>query len=73
MVCLIIPTVIALPLYLQTESEGTAAAASTKKNFIDQYFGVEFETSYPCDVPNNFIFYLTANLHIFKWCCFFPI
>lgn len=35
---------------LQTDSESGAASASTKKNFIDQYFGVEFETSYPCSM-----------------------
>lgn len=31
----------------QTESESGAASAAAKKNFIDQYFGVEFETTYP--------------------------
>lgn len=33
---------------METESEGGTAAAATKKNFIDQYFGVEFETSMKC-------------------------
>uniref|UniRef100_I3JSL2 Ubiquitin carboxyl-terminal hydrolase n=1 Tax=Oreochromis niloticus TaxID=8128 RepID=I3JSL2_ORENI len=33
---------------METESEGGAASASAKKNFIDQYFGVEFETSMKC-------------------------
>ncbi|XP_061878436.1 ubiquitin carboxyl-terminal hydrolase 14 [Entelurus aequoreus] len=31
---------------METESEG--ASASSKKNFIDQYFGVEFETTMKC-------------------------
>ena len=31
----------------KTDTESGAASASSKKNFIDQYFGVEFETSYP--------------------------
>lgn len=59
--------VIAPSFHLQTESEGSAAAAaSTKKNFIDQYFGVEFETSYPCDVRDNLIFNLSTNLQQFQ-------
>ncbi|KAF4116921.1 ubiquitin carboxyl-terminal hydrolase 14 [Onychostoma macrolepis] len=34
---------------LETVSDsGAAAAASKKKNFIDQYFGVEFETTMKC-------------------------
>ncbi|XP_069013721.1 ubiquitin carboxyl-terminal hydrolase 14 [Embiotoca jacksoni] len=33
---------------METDSETGAAAASAKKNFIDQYFGVEFETSMKC-------------------------
>uniref|UniRef100_A0A3B5AUP1 Ubiquitin carboxyl-terminal hydrolase n=1 Tax=Stegastes partitus TaxID=144197 RepID=A0A3B5AUP1_9TELE len=33
---------------METESESGAASASVKKNFIDQYFGVEFETSMKC-------------------------
>ncbi|KAF3858133.1 hypothetical protein F7725_011334 [Dissostichus mawsoni] len=33
---------------METESESAAASASTKKNLIDQYFGVEFETSMKC-------------------------
>uniref|UniRef100_A0A3Q0SQY4 Ubiquitin carboxyl-terminal hydrolase n=1 Tax=Amphilophus citrinellus TaxID=61819 RepID=A0A3Q0SQY4_AMPCI len=33
---------------METESESGAASASAKKNFIDQYFGVEFETSMKC-------------------------
>uniref|UniRef100_A0A3P9LY56 Ubiquitin carboxyl-terminal hydrolase n=2 Tax=Oryzias latipes TaxID=8090 RepID=A0A3P9LY56_ORYLA len=33
---------------METESETGAAAASSKKNFIDQYFGVEYETSMKC-------------------------
>ncbi|XP_007548814.1 ubiquitin carboxyl-terminal hydrolase 14-like [Poecilia latipinna] len=33
---------------METESAGGAASASAKKNFIDQYFGVEFETSMKC-------------------------
>ncbi|KAG7523975.1 ubiquitin carboxyl-terminal hydrolase 14 [Solea senegalensis] len=33
---------------METESESGAASASSKKNFIDQYFGVEFETSMKC-------------------------
>ena len=36
----------------QTEGESGAAASTTKKNFIDQYFGVEFETTYPCRLPS---------------------
>lgn len=32
---------------MQTESESAAASSSSKKNLIDQYFGVEFETTYP--------------------------
>lgn len=34
----------------QTDSETGATSASVKKNFIDQYFGVEFETSYPLSI-----------------------
>ncbi|KAI4879828.1 hypothetical protein NFI96_002174 [Prochilodus magdalenae] len=30
------------------DGEAAAAAATTKKNFIDQFFGVEFQTTYPC-------------------------
>lgn len=48
-------------MYLQTESEGSVVAASTKKNFIDQYFGVEFETSYPCNVHNICIFDISVD------------
>nr|XP_061795687.1 ubiquitin carboxyl-terminal hydrolase 14-like isoform X2 [Nerophis lumbriciformis] len=33
---------------METDSESGAASASTKKNFIDQYFGVEFETTMKC-------------------------
>uniref|UniRef100_A0AAQ5ZPP4 Ubiquitin carboxyl-terminal hydrolase n=1 Tax=Amphiprion ocellaris TaxID=80972 RepID=A0AAQ5ZPP4_AMPOC len=33
---------------METDSESGAASASAKKNFIDQYFGVEFETSMKC-------------------------
>ncbi|KAK5860116.1 hypothetical protein PBY51_021614 [Eleginops maclovinus] len=33
---------------METEAESGAASASTKKNLIDQYFGVEFETSMKC-------------------------
>uniref|UniRef100_A0A8C0YP46 Ubiquitin carboxyl-terminal hydrolase n=2 Tax=Cyprinus carpio TaxID=7962 RepID=A0A8C0YP46_CYPCA len=33
---------------MDTDSETGAAAASKKKNFIDQYFGVEFETTMKC-------------------------
>uniref|UniRef100_A0A3Q1F811 Ubiquitin carboxyl-terminal hydrolase n=1 Tax=Acanthochromis polyacanthus TaxID=80966 RepID=A0A3Q1F811_9TELE len=33
---------------METDSESGAGAASQKKNFIDQYFGVEFETSMKC-------------------------
>uniref|UniRef100_A0A8D3E8S7 Ubiquitin carboxyl-terminal hydrolase 14 n=1 Tax=Scophthalmus maximus TaxID=52904 RepID=A0A8D3E8S7_SCOMX len=33
---------------METESESGVASASAKKNFIDQYFGVEFETSMKC-------------------------
>uniref|UniRef100_A0A672ZW40 Ubiquitin carboxyl-terminal hydrolase n=1 Tax=Sphaeramia orbicularis TaxID=375764 RepID=A0A672ZW40_9TELE len=33
---------------MESDSEGGAASVSTKKNFIDQYFGVEFETSMKC-------------------------
>uniref|UniRef100_A0A8C9ZLV8 Ubiquitin carboxyl-terminal hydrolase n=1 Tax=Sander lucioperca TaxID=283035 RepID=A0A8C9ZLV8_SANLU len=33
---------------METESESGAASASTKKNLIDQYFGVEFETAMKC-------------------------
>ncbi|KAG8014237.1 Rho-associated protein kinase 1, partial [Nibea albiflora] len=33
---------------METEGESGAASASTKKNFIDQYFGVEFETTMKC-------------------------
>ncbi|KAK7945381.1 hypothetical protein WMY93_001109 [Mugilogobius chulae] len=33
---------------MEVESGGGAATASSKKNFIDQYFGVEFETSMKC-------------------------
>ncbi|KAK2860004.1 hypothetical protein Q7C36_004170 [Tachysurus vachellii] len=31
-----------------SDSDGGAAAASTKKNFIDQFFGVEFDTTMKC-------------------------
>ncbi|KAG7278410.1 hypothetical protein CRUP_038573 [Coryphaenoides rupestris] len=34
---------------METESDSGAAAATTKKNFIDQYFGVEFETTMKCN------------------------
>ncbi|CAL8313136.1 ubiquitin carboxyl-terminal hydrolase 14 [Gadus morhua] len=33
---------------METEAEGGAVASTTKKNFIDQYFGVEFETTMKC-------------------------
>ncbi|XP_056911840.1 ubiquitin carboxyl-terminal hydrolase 14 isoform X1 [Takifugu flavidus] len=33
---------------METDSEGSAASACTKKNLIDQYFGVEFETTMKC-------------------------
>uniref|UniRef100_A0A671XY67 Ubiquitin carboxyl-terminal hydrolase n=1 Tax=Sparus aurata TaxID=8175 RepID=A0A671XY67_SPAAU len=33
---------------METDSESGAASASSKKNFIDQYFGVEFETTMKC-------------------------
>ncbi|TKS79707.1 Ubiquitin carboxyl-terminal hydrolase 14 [Collichthys lucidus] len=33
---------------MELEAESGAASASTKKNFIDQYFGVEFETTMKC-------------------------
>ncbi|XP_031720990.1 ubiquitin carboxyl-terminal hydrolase 14 [Anarrhichthys ocellatus] len=33
---------------METESESGAASSSTKKNLIDQYFGVEFETAMKC-------------------------
>uniref|UniRef100_A0A3Q3MXQ9 Ubiquitin carboxyl-terminal hydrolase n=1 Tax=Mastacembelus armatus TaxID=205130 RepID=A0A3Q3MXQ9_9TELE len=33
---------------METDTENGAASASTKKNFIDQYFGVEFETCMKC-------------------------
>uniref|UniRef100_A0A8C1K0J5 Ubiquitin carboxyl-terminal hydrolase n=1 Tax=Cyprinus carpio TaxID=7962 RepID=A0A8C1K0J5_CYPCA len=33
---------------MDTDSETGAAATSKKKNFIDQYFGVEFETTMKC-------------------------
>uniref|UniRef100_A0A8C6LMB2 Ubiquitin carboxyl-terminal hydrolase n=1 Tax=Nothobranchius furzeri TaxID=105023 RepID=A0A8C6LMB2_NOTFU len=33
---------------METESGSEAASASSKKNFIDQYFGVEFETTMKC-------------------------
>lgn len=33
---------------MEVESGSAAASASSKKNFIDQYFGVEFETSMKC-------------------------
>uniref|UniRef100_A0A7N8WKD9 Ubiquitin carboxyl-terminal hydrolase n=1 Tax=Mastacembelus armatus TaxID=205130 RepID=A0A7N8WKD9_9TELE len=36
------------PLEPETDTENGAASASTKKNFIDQYFGVEFETCMKC-------------------------
>ncbi|KAG1933643.1 ubiquitin carboxyl-terminal hydrolase [Pimephales promelas] len=32
----------------ETDSDSGAAAATKKKNFIDQYFGVEFETTMKC-------------------------
>lgn len=40
---------------LQTDSEGSAASACTKKNLIDQYFGVEFETTYPVPVNLDYL------------------
>lgn len=40
---------------LQTDSEGSAASACTKKNLIDQYFGVEFETTYPVRVHLDYL------------------
>ncbi|XP_076001210.1 ubiquitin carboxyl-terminal hydrolase 14 [Genypterus blacodes] len=33
---------------METDAESGAATAAAKKNFIDQYFGVEFETSMKC-------------------------
>uniref|UniRef100_A0A3P8W220 Ubiquitin carboxyl-terminal hydrolase n=1 Tax=Cynoglossus semilaevis TaxID=244447 RepID=A0A3P8W220_CYNSE len=33
---------------METDTESAAASASSKKNFIDQYFGVEFETCMKC-------------------------
>uniref|UniRef100_A0A674MZP1 Ubiquitin carboxyl-terminal hydrolase n=1 Tax=Takifugu rubripes TaxID=31033 RepID=A0A674MZP1_TAKRU len=33
---------------METDSEGSAASACTKKNLIEQYFGVEFETTMKC-------------------------
>uniref|UniRef100_A0A8C4GJF6 Ubiquitin carboxyl-terminal hydrolase 14 n=1 Tax=Dicentrarchus labrax TaxID=13489 RepID=A0A8C4GJF6_DICLA len=36
------------PLEAETPMEVKPNAASTKKNFIDQYFGVEFETTMKC-------------------------
>ncbi|CAB1444362.1 unnamed protein product [Pleuronectes platessa] len=33
---------------METDTESGAVSATTKKNFIDQYFGVEFETSMKC-------------------------
>uniref|UniRef100_A0A3Q1ISD3 Ubiquitin carboxyl-terminal hydrolase n=1 Tax=Anabas testudineus TaxID=64144 RepID=A0A3Q1ISD3_ANATE len=33
---------------METNADSGAASASTKKNFIDQYFGVEFETTMKC-------------------------
>uniref|UniRef100_A0A665U5Q3 Ubiquitin carboxyl-terminal hydrolase n=1 Tax=Echeneis naucrates TaxID=173247 RepID=A0A665U5Q3_ECHNA len=36
------------PLEPETPMESEAASASSKKNFIDQYFGVEFETCMKC-------------------------
>ncbi|XP_063075397.1 ubiquitin carboxyl-terminal hydrolase 14 [Engraulis encrasicolus] len=33
---------------METGNEGGAATASAKKNFIDQYFGVEYETTMKC-------------------------
>lgn len=33
---------------METDTESGAAAAAAKKNFIDQYFGVEFETTMKC-------------------------
>uniref|UniRef100_A0A3Q3WSN2 Ubiquitin carboxyl-terminal hydrolase n=1 Tax=Mola mola TaxID=94237 RepID=A0A3Q3WSN2_MOLML len=36
------------PLEADTPMESGAASACTKKNFIDQYFGVEFETIMKC-------------------------
>lgn len=35
------------PLLSQIGEASGAATASAKKNFIDQYFGVEYETTYP--------------------------
>ena len=49
---------LSVALWFQTEGESGAVASTTKKNFIDQYFGVEFETTYPyrllsCDISNQ--------------------
>ncbi|KAM6948965.1 ubiquitin carboxyl-terminal hydrolase 14 [Aplochiton taeniatus] len=33
---------------METDSESGAASATVKKNFIDQYFGVEYETTMKC-------------------------
>ncbi|XP_062337655.1 ubiquitin carboxyl-terminal hydrolase 14 [Osmerus eperlanus] len=33
---------------METDTESGAAAAAAKKNFIDQYFGVEYETTMKC-------------------------
>ncbi|KAL6103899.1 usp14 [Pungitius sinensis] len=33
---------------METESDSAAASSSSKKNLIDQYFGVEFETTMKC-------------------------
>ncbi|KAM8849661.1 ubiquitin carboxyl-terminal hydrolase 14 [Spinachia spinachia] len=33
---------------METESDSAVASSSSKKNLIDQYFGVEFETSMKC-------------------------
>lgn len=53
---------------LQTESEGGAASASAKKNFIDQYFGVEFETRYPSVFVNQiFVHFNTWEIYIYKY------
>uniref|UniRef100_A0A4W4FED5 Ubiquitin carboxyl-terminal hydrolase n=1 Tax=Electrophorus electricus TaxID=8005 RepID=A0A4W4FED5_ELEEL len=36
------------PLEPEAQMEGGATASGTKKNFIDQFFGVEFETTMKC-------------------------
>uniref|UniRef100_A0A668A9H2 Ubiquitin carboxyl-terminal hydrolase n=1 Tax=Myripristis murdjan TaxID=586833 RepID=A0A668A9H2_9TELE len=36
------------PMEVDTSLSASSASASTKKNFIDQYFGVEFETTMKC-------------------------